>query len=212
MFRHILKRLLDPLVQRLAKRSDYLRLVDIDQSARLSATIAPSAIIHETAEIANLLKNKIAITVGANTHIRGQLLVFWNGGTIQIGAWSFIGEGSRIWSQSSISIGNHVLISHGVDIHDTDGHPIHWHERRMDSKAIFSGSYLLPTTTVSAPIVIEDDVWIGLKSTVLKGVRLGRGAIVAAASVVTKDVEPWTIVAGNPAKEVCRLDDRGSSM
>lgn len=60
----------------------------------------------------------------------------------------------------------------------------------------------MPTQTVSAPIVIEDDAWIGFKSVILKGVRIGRGAIVASAAVVTKDVDPWTIVAGNPAKVV----------
>jgi maltose O-acetyltransferase len=52
----------------------------------------------------------------------------------------------------------------------------------------------------SAPIVIEDDAWIGFNSTILKGVTIGRGAVVGAATVVTKDIPAYAIVAGNPAK------------
>jgi len=54
----------------------------------------------------------------------------------------------------------------------------------------------------SSPIVIEDDVWIGAGVTVLPGVRIGRGSVIGAASVVTKDVPPWTVAAGNPARVV----------
>jgi len=57
----------------------------------------------------------------------------------------------------------------------------------------------------SRPIKIEDDVWIGMNVLVLKGVTIGRGAIVAAGSVVTKNVEPWTVVGGNPAKLIKKL-------
>ena len=57
----------------------------------------------------------------------------------------------------------------------------------------------------SAPVVIEDNVWIGQYSTILKGVTIGKGAIVATRAVVTKDVPPYTIVAGNPAKVVKKI-------
>ena len=52
----------------------------------------------------------------------------------------------------------------------------------------------------SSPVIIENDAWIGFNATILKGVKIGEGAIIGAASVVTKDVAPYTIVAGNPAK------------
>jgi acetyltransferase-like isoleucine patch superfamily enzyme len=55
------------------------------------------------------------------------------------------------------------------------------------------------------PVIIRDKAWIGLNAVVLKGVTIGEGAVVAAASVVTKDVEPWTIVAGNPARVMREL-------
>ena len=57
-------------------------------------------------------------------------------------------------------------------------------------------------------VVIEDDAWIGFKSSVLKGVTIGRGAIIAAGSVVTKDVPPFTLVAGNPAKVIRELSEQ----
>ena len=52
------------------------------------------------------------------------------------------------------------------------------------------------------PVIIEDDVWIGFNATILKGVRIGRGAIVGANTVITKDVPPYTIMVGNPARAV----------
>jgi acetyltransferase-like isoleucine patch superfamily enzyme len=61
-------------------------------------------------------------------------------------------------------------------------------------------------TIESQGIVIENDAWIGTKATILKGVTVGEGAVVGACSVVTRDVEPFTVVAGNPARVVKRLD------
>ena len=59
----------------------------------------------------------------------------------------------------------------------------------------------------SAPVIIEDNVWIGQYCTILKGVRIGKGSIVATRAVVTKDVPPYSIVAGNPAKVVKKIED-----
>lgn len=198
------QKILDKWLARVARRMDWAR-TQVDRHATQCAIIDSSVTIHPTAEIDNILRKPEAIVVGAHTHIRGQLLTFWNAGQISIGEWCYVGEGTRIWSQSSISIGNYVLIAHLVDIHDTNSHPIDWRERRLDTEAILSGSYRTPTQTVSAPIVIEDDAWIGFKATVLKGVRIGRGAIVSAGAVVTKDVESWTVVAGNPARVIAEL-------
>jgi acetyltransferase-like isoleucine patch superfamily enzyme len=60
-------------------------------------------------------------------------------------------------------------------------------------------------TTISKPILISKGAWIGAKSVILKGVTIGEGAIVGAGSVVSKDVPPYTIVAGNPAKIIREL-------
>lgn len=189
---------------RVARRMDWARQ-QVERHAPRCATIDSTVTLHPTAQIDNILGNPEAIVIGAHTHLRGQLLTFWNNGRISIGEWCYVGEGTRIWSQSSISIGNYVLIAHLVDIHDTNSHPIDWRERRLDTEAILSGGYRTPTQTVSAPVTIEDDAWIGFKATVMKGVRIGRGAIVSAGAVVTKDVEPWTVVAGNPARTIAEL-------
>ena len=192
---------LNSFLARIAWRLERARI----QAARINlrARVDPTATLHPTATIDNIHGDPAAVVVGANTHVRGQLLTFWNGGEIRLGDWCYVGEATRIWSQASISIGDHVMIAHLVDIHDTNSHPLDWQERRRDSEAILSGrGYHLPTQTVSAPIVIEDDAWIGFKAVILKGVRVGRGAIVASGAVVTKDVDPWTIVAGNPARVV----------
>lgn len=196
--------ILNKWLARVARRMDWARM-QVDQQALRCATIDSSVTLHPTARIDNIHRDPEAMFIGAHTHVRGQLLTFWNGGKITIGEWCYVGEGTRIWSQSSISIGNYVLIAHLVDIHDTNSHPIDWTERRLDTEAILSGSYRTPTQTVSAPVTIEDDAWIGFKATVMKGVRIGRGAIVSAGAVVTKDVEPWTVVGGNPARTIAEL-------
>ena len=196
---------LNKLLARVARRMDWARR-QVERYEPRCALIDPTVTLHPTAEINNALRKPEAIVIGAHTHIRGELFTFWNGGRITMGEWCYVGEGTRIWSQSSISIGNYVLIAHLVDIHDTNSHPIDWQERRLDSEAILTGGYRTPTQTVSAPVTIEDDAWIGLKSTVMKGVRIGRGAIVSAGAVVTKDVRPWTVVGGNPATVIAELD------
>ena len=205
MWRNFFQAGIDPLLARVARRLEWSQ-TQVARRATHCAVIDRSAVLHPSGAIENIHGDAEAIRVGAHTHVRGQLLTFWDHGRIQIGEWCYIGEGTRIWSQASISIGNHVLIAHGVDVHDTDSHPIDWQERRLDGQGILSAEgYRTPTQTISSPVSIEDDVWIGFKATVLKGVRLGRGAIIAACAVVTKDVAPWTIVAGNPARVVREL-------
>lgn len=221
----ILDRLLKRIVSRalrlieLDKKQKHLRQIEAHRSAKVEQKIErperrvphgvrldPTTVLHETAALKNLSRKEDAFVLGANTHIRGELLTFWNGGTIQMGDNCYLGEGSRIWSQASIQIGDDVLISHLVDIHDTDGHPLAAEDRVLDGRAILQGrGYLTPTKTASAPIVIEDKVWIGFKASILKGVRIGEGAIIAAGAVVTRDVPPYAVVAGNPAAIIREL-------
>jgi acetyltransferase-like isoleucine patch superfamily enzyme len=142
-----------------------------------------------------------AIEIKSYTIVGGHLLTFKHGGQISIGEWCYVGENTRIWSASTVKIGNRVLISHGVNIHDTNSHslnPIDRHEHFVAISTV--GHPEIVPNLESAPIVIEDDVWIGCNSIVLKGVTLGEGSIIAAGSVVTKDVPKHTIVAGNPAR------------
>ncbi|MFA5156301.1 MAG: acyltransferase [Candidatus Omnitrophota bacterium] len=109
---------------------------------------------------------------------------------LEIDDSTFIGPQVRIGVGKEIKIGKYCLIAARVYISDHDGHPLGWQDRRER----------LPVTGEEIkPIMIEDDVWIGEGAFICKGVKIGRGAVIAARSVITKDVEPFTIVGGNPA-------------
>jgi len=95
-----------------------------------------------------------------------------------------------------------VLISHNVDIHDSNDHPVDPKLRHEHHKHILFVGHVDNIDLDEREIIIEDDVWIGFNATILKGVKIGKGAIVSACSVVTKDVPPYTIVVGNPARVI----------
>ncbi|MBB5317221.1 acyltransferase [Tunturibacter empetritectus] len=168
-----------------------------------SCLLGEGAHLHPSSRVENNQAKREAIVIAARSQILGQLLVLGHGGIIKIGESCFVGEHSRIWSADSIAIGDRVLISHNVNIHDHNAHSLSAEKRRLHIIEIFSKGHPVHLEDVaSAPIVIEDDAWIGFNSTILKGVRIGRGAIVGAATVVTKDVPAYAIVAGNPAKTI----------
>jgi acetyltransferase-like isoleucine patch superfamily enzyme len=128
-----------------------------------------------------------------------------NNAKVLIGNETFIGH-STIISSELIKIGNNVLISSKCYITDTDGHSFDYLIRKEDVKnRIFKGKKDW-SSIESKPVEIQDYAWIGHGSYILKGVSIGTGAIVGANSVITKDVEPWTIVGGNPAKTIRKLN------
>jgi acetyltransferase-like isoleucine patch superfamily enzyme len=175
------------------------------QRKREACLIGEFTHLYPASRVDNYQPDRQAIAVGNHCHILGQLLVLAHGGTIQIGDFCFIGEGSRLWSATSIKIGNRVLVSHGVNIHDHDAHSLSAHSRHMHALQILNHGHPSSLEDVaSKPVNIEDDAWIGFNSTILKGVTIGRGAIVAAATVITKDVPEFAIVAGNPARLIGR--------
>lgn len=128
------------------------------------------------------------ITEGANTIGSGTIIQ--GSGDIYLGARSFIGPYCSIGCYQEIRIGQNVMIAQAVAIQDND----HTFDRR-DIPMVQQG-------LVCAPVEISDDVWIGHGAVVLKGVRIGPGAIVAAGAVVTRDVGPYEIVGGVPAKVI----------
>ena len=113
---------------------------------------------------------------------------------------------SVIGAVNKITIGNRVVISNHVHIYDNNNHPTSPEIRSRMSIGGFDGDAWRWKHSKNSPIVIEDNVWIGEYSAVMKGVRIGEGSIVAAHAVVTKDVPPYSIVAGNPAKVVKTID------
>lgn len=156
--------------------------------------------------IENHQNNKTKINIGKNTVLRGFIMLFKCGGEIVIGNDCFIGPDTKIWSAKKITIGNRVLISHNVNIHDNISHPLNSVERHLDFKHIFSKGFQDKTDLNEKEIVIEDDVWIGFNSIILKGVRIGKGAIVGAGTIITKDVPPYSIIVGNPPRIIKKTD------
>ena len=146
------------------------------------------------------------ITIGRSCRIFGRLESRGNG-KITIGDNTCIYNRTVIGSVDSITIGNCVIISNHVHIYDNNNHPTSPAVRHEMCLNGFEGEAWRWVHAEWAPIVIEDDVWVGEYSAILKGVTVGRGSIVASHAVVTKDVPPYTIVAGNPARVVKELNN-----
>jgi galactoside O-acetyltransferase len=162
--------------------------------------IAPSARL----DFARLLVAKGGeLEVGAGTIVEGTIIFDRRGSVVRIGDRTFVG-GSTIVSADCVEIGNDVLISWGCWIVDHDSHALQWQNRAQDVSEWYAGRKDW-TRVPRSPVRIDDRAWIGFNSIILKGVHVGEGAVVAAGSVVTRDVEPYTLVAGNPAREVRKL-------
>lgn len=184
------------------------RIYAILNSCACSAYVVAEAGVDFTgsAHVCNGLKQSNAIRLGRKVMVEGELYIFKHGGSIEIGEFSYVGKGTLIRSGESIKIGRHVLISHGVNIFDTNSHEVDFEERAEQYMiALDSGQSPEKGSVETAPIIIDDNVWISFGVTILKGIHVGEGAIIAANSVVTKDVLPFTLVAGNPAKYVKTL-------
>lgn len=168
--------------------------------------LGKSSVLHKEAEIINNLGDKRKIVIGNNSHIRGQLLTFGHGGSIEIGDYCYVGRNTYIWSGLRIKIGNRVLISHNCNVFDNDTHPMDAEKRHAQFKHIIEKGQPKNIELNDREVIIEDDVLVGANAIILKGVKIEKGAIIAAGSVVTKDVEPYTIVAGNPAKIIKKIN------
>lgn len=113
------------------------------------------------------------------------------GKPVTIGERCFIQQCCTFFGRGGITIGNDVFIGPKVNLITIN------HDPNPDNRS----------ATCGRPVVIEDKVWIGINATILPGVRIGYGAIVGAGSVVTRDVPPMTIVAGNPARIIKQINE-----
>jgi len=95
-------------------------------------------------------------------------------------------------------------MSWGVTVVDHDSHSLNWTERQHDVADWTRGVKRWDSVTVR-PVRIGNKTWIGFGASILKGVSVGEGAVVGANAVVTRDVPPYTVVAGNPARVVRQL-------
>lgn len=111
---------------------------------------------------------------------------------------------SCLWAKERITIGNNVNIGGNCLIIDNDAHSHNYIERRKGKSSQKEKNVVIPAN----PIVIEDDVWIGANCIILKGVHIGAHSIIAAGSVVTKDIPADVIAGGNPAKAIRRIEEK----
>jgi acetyltransferase-like isoleucine patch superfamily enzyme len=163
--------------------------IGIAKTGKLTIDPAGKLKIGETWPLANYNFSTLKIDEGAEFILHGDFSLR-TGAFISVnkGATLEIGSGRTntdidITCFQSIKIGNHVFISKGVIIRDSDSHT-------LESKEYVE----------TKPIVICDDVWIGMRAIILKGVTIGEGSVVAAGAVVTHDVPPHSMVGGVPAR------------
>lgn len=119
-------------------------------------------------------------------------------GQVLIGDRCYLGA-SHLVCHTSITIGNDVIVSWGVTVVDHDSHSLLWEERANDVADWMDGKKDWSNVNI-APVVICDKVWIGFGASILKGIVIGEGAVVGAGSVVTRNVAPYSVVGGNPAR------------
>jgi galactoside O-acetyltransferase len=143
------------------------------------------------------------LSIGRRCLVRSTVVFEKEAATLSVGDRCFIG--TAVFSVADrVEVGNDVLISWGVTITDHNSHSLKFSERQRDVEDWHDCSKNWMGVKVGN-VVICDKVWIGFNAIILKGVTIGEGAIVGAGSVVSKDVPPFTIVAGNPARVVREL-------
>lgn len=110
---------------------------------------------------------------------------FYNSANISIGEDTVIGDHVFLDGRAQLTIGNHVALASSVMVYNA--------EHQVDDPEF---------KAIEEPVIIEDYVFVGPRAIILPGVTIGRGAVVAAGAVVTKDVPPMTVVGGVPAREI----------
>jgi len=149
----------------------------------------------------------VYLEIGKDSCICGTIVLYRHTSRVIIGNNVYIGPGTYVECAEKVVIGDNVLISMHCNIIDTNSHSIHSSHRMHDSIEWQKGSaYKDWGPVASSPVKIGDKCWVGLRSIILKGVQLGEGAIVGAGSVVTRSVNAYNLVGGNPAAFIKEVD------
>ena len=147
-------------------------------------------------------KRERALTIGDHCTMDGAHFALGADSQVSIGDFGYF-TNAILLSELEIRIGSYVIIGWNATVADTDFHPIAPAERIADAVACSPLGAGRPRPEIArCPVIIEDDVWIGPNATILKGVRIGTGAIIEPGALVTRDVPPGARVMGNPAQIV----------
>jgi acetyltransferase-like isoleucine patch superfamily enzyme len=167
----------------------------------------PNLKVHPTSSIVQSkisLKTNCSLDVDECSEIGGMIAFDKDNAIISIGKRVFMG--GHLIAANKIEIGDDVMISWNVTVVDHNSHSISFSERATDVVNWKLGKKDW-TNVKTASVKISNKVWIGFNSIILKGVVIGEGAVIGAGSVVTRDVPPWTIVAGNPARVIREISE-----
>jgi acetyltransferase-like isoleucine patch superfamily enzyme len=147
-------------------------------------------------------KGPVGLRVGRHVTFWRTSLAVEATGLLEIGDCCYFANASLVCS-ARITIGSNVLVAGGATVADSDFHPLGPAARLADTVALSPrGDRGKRPAPAARPVVIEDDVWVGYNATILKGVRVGAGAVIAPGALVNRDVPPGAYVAGNPARVV----------
>lgn len=182
-------------------------------SKNSNIAIKPDTILLKSTRFRINKQNRISI--GHNSMVGCSFIFESSQGEIEIGDNSFVNTGTEIISRNKVTIGNNVMISWGCTIYDHNSHSLNWIDRVDDlEKTIEAYKKNLDLlhgknwqTVKSAPIIIEDKVWIGFGCSIFSGVTIGEGAIIGANTVIRDNVEPWSVMIGNPAIKIKDLNN-----
>jgi len=179
--------------------------------------IHPTVIIDPCASIKIFnppVSPEICLEIDENSHIFSNFALLRPESRISVGKRCQIGI-SHFNCAECIEIGDDVLIAWNVTLIDHDSHALEWKYRKNDVTQCYQ-DYLADRNNLiknkewshvdMKPIIISDKVWIGFNATILKGVTIGEGSVIGACSVVTRDVPPNCVFAGNPAKLIKEID------
>jgi len=144
------------------------------------------------------------VRIGRDSVMDGRLVTEAPNAEIVIGSNTSIGGETLLASVRSIIVEDDVLISYQCIITDSDNHSISYSRRKHDLHEWMAGRHDW-SKVKTAPVRICRGAWLGARTIVTKGVTIGEGAVCGMASVVTKDVAPYTVVAGNPARVIREL-------
>lgn len=177
-------------------------------------SIPHNVLVHDTAYVETtfsfyLYRSEAPVGVrighGASTYL-GTMFDVGPRGRVSLGDYALV-HGARIVCDDAVEIGDHALISWNVVLMDSYRVPLEPAARRRELEQVPRRTPRhADAVSPARPIRIHSNVWIGFDACVLPGVTIGEGSIVGARSVVTGDVEPHTLVAGNPARVIRRLE------
>lgn len=143
------------------------------------------------------------LSIGDQSIIHADISFEDKGGEVRIGCRTFIGR-SNLVCYRSVVIGDDVIMSWGITVVDHDSHSVDWTKREHDVH-LWANERKIWDHVARAPVKISNKVWIGFNVSVLKGVTIGEGAVIGACSVVTRDIPPYALAVGNPARVVRSL-------